>query len=136
MKNKLILLIMVVTLFSTVSVHALNYNIVPMLDDSPAVNVGCEAISGGLTDWLKNAFTIIRFAGVGLAIILTALDFIGVVGGSKEDDLKKAFDKTIKRIVALILLLLTTVIVDLIITFVNPIVSKDNPSIPNCSDKI
>lgn len=92
----------------------------------------CEAVTGSaLNSWLKDAFKFVQYAGIGVAIVLTVIDFIGVIAGSKEDDLKKAFDRTIKRLIAVILLLLTTVIVTWIIDLINPVVD-----IPNCVDKI
>lgn len=91
--------------------------------------VGCEEV-GALNTWIKNAFKFVQYAGVGLAVVLTAVDFIQVIGGSKDDDLKKAFDRTVKRLIAVVLLLLTTVLVTFIIDIiVNPVVDTD---IPNC----
>lgn len=91
------------------------------------VQVLDDCTIGGLETWLKNAFTLVKYVGVALAIVLTAVDFIQVIGGSKDDDLKNAFNRTIKRLVAVILLLLTTVLITLIIDIVAPV-----QEIPNC----
>lgn len=90
---------------------------------------GCNELGAELIVWLKNALKFTQYVGVGLAVVLTAVDFIQVVGGSKEDDLKKAFDRSIKRLIAVVLLLLTSVIVTFIIqTFIVPTIGD----IDNC----
>ncbi|MDD3187606.1 MAG: hypothetical protein PHD02_03995 [Bacilli bacterium] len=108
-------------------VDALSINpFIPVLDGG----VSCEVIGGEVTAWVKNAFKIVQYVGVGLAVVLTAVDFIQVIGGSKDDDLKKAFDRSVKRLIAVVLLLLTAVIVNFIVsTFIDPVVDTD---IPNC----
>ena len=91
----------------------------------------CADIGGELTSWLTNALKFVQYAGVGLAVVLTAVDFIQVIGGSKDDDLKKAFDRTVKRLIAVVLLLLTTVLVNFIITvFINPALGEGK--VENC----
>lgn len=95
----------------------------------------CEYVLGNeFNTWLKNAFRFAQFASIGLAVVLTAFDFVKVVAGSKEDDLKNAFSRTIKRIIAVILLLLTTVLVGFVIDIVNPVI--DDANIPNCVEGI
>ena len=89
----------------------------------------CEEL-GALNEWIKNAFKFVQYAGVGIAVVLTAVDFIQVIGGGKDEDLSKAFSKVVKRLIAVVLLLLTTVIVSFVIDIVNPVM--DDASIPNC----
>lgn len=86
---------------------------------------------GELNAWLKNAFKFVQYAGLALAVVLTTLDFIQVIGGSKDDDLKNAFNRTVKRVIAVILLLLTGVLVGFIIDIVAPV-----SDIPNCVEGI
>lgn len=91
---------------------------------------GCSTMGNEFTTWLSNALKFTQYAGVGLAVILTAVDFIQVIGGSKDDDLKKAFDRTVKRLIAVVLLLLTTVLVNFVITtFINPVIDGN---VENC----
>ena len=90
----------------------------------------CNSL-GELNNWLKNAFKFVQYAGVALAVVLSTMDFIQVIGGSKDDDLKNAFNRTVKRVIAVILLLLTGVLVGFIIDIVAPV--KD---IPNCVEGI
>ena len=83
MKKKFIMLLILLTLFIPVSTKAFDLDLFQVLD-------GCDAVGSELNTWLKNAFKFVEFAGVGLAIVLTAVDFIQVIGGSKDDDLKNA----------------------------------------------
>lgn len=125
MKKKYILLFLI-SLFIPVSIKALNLDLFQVLD-------GCDAIGNELNTWLKDAFKFVEFAGVGLAVILTAVDFIQVIGGSKDDDLKNAFNRTVKRLIAVILLLLSSVIVGFIVDIVAPISDVD---ISNCVEGV
>lgn len=125
MKKKYILLFLI-SLFIPVSIKALNLDLFQVLD-------GCDAIGNELNNWLKGAFKFVEFAGVGLAVILTAVDFIQVIGGSKDDDLKNAFNRTVKRLIAVILLLLSSVIVGFIVDIVAPISDVD---ISNCVEGV
>lgn len=125
MKKKYILLFLI-SLFIPVSIKALNLDLFQVLD-------GCDAIGNELNTWLKGAFKFVEFAGVGLAVILTAVDFIQVIGGSKDDDLKNAFNRTVKRLIAVILLLLSSVIVGFIVDIVAPISDVD---ISNCVEGV
>lgn len=92
--------------------------------------VDCGSL-GELNTWLKNAFKFVQYAGLALAVVLTTMDFVQVIGGSKDDDLKNAFNRTVKRVIAVILLLLTGVLVGFIIDIVAPV-----SDIPNCVEGI
>ena len=104
------------------------------LTDGVQILADCEVVDGELNTWLKNAFKFVQYVGIALAFILTALDFIQVIAGSKDDDLKNAFGRTVKRVIAVILLLLTTVIIGFVIDIVNPVL--DDANIPNCVEEI
>lgn len=125
MKKKYILLILI-CLFIPVSTKALDLDLFQVLDN-------CDSIGSKLNTWLKNAFKFVEFAGVGLAVVLTAVDFIQVIGGSKDDDLKNAFNRTVKRLIAVVLLLLSSVIVGFIIDIVAPVSDVD---LPNCVEGV
>lgn len=126
MKKKFIMLLILLTLFIPVSAKAFDLNLFQVLD-------GCDAVGSELNTWLKNAFKFVEFAGVGLAIVLTAVDFIQVIGGSKDDDLKNAFSRTVKRLIAVVLLLLTSVFVGWIIDIVAPV---SDVNIPDCVEGV
>lgn len=91
------------------------------LEATDFVNVLDDPVLGSLDTWIKNALKFVQYIGIALAIVLTAMDFIKAVGGSKDDDLKNAFGRTVKRVIAVILLLLTTVIVNFIIDIYNQV---------------
>lgn len=119
-KSFIILTIMICLILSIEQVSALEItNLVNVLDN-------CSSL-GELRTWLQNAFKFVQYAGIALAVILTTMDFIQVIGGSKDDDLKNAFNRTVKRVIAVILLLLTGVLVGFIIDIVAPV-----SDIPNC----
>ncbi len=126
MKKKFIMLLISLSLFIPVSAKAFDLNLFQVLD-------GCDAVGSELNTWLKNAFKFVEFAGVGLAIVLTAVDFIQVIGGSKDDDLKNAFSRTVKRLIAVVLLLLTSVFVGWIIDIVAPV---SDVNIPDCVEGV
>ena len=120
------MLLILLTLFIPVSTKAFDLDLFQVLD-------GCDAVGSELNTWLKNAFKFVEFAGVGLAIVLTAVDFIQVIGGSKDDDLKNAFSRTVKRLIAVVLLLLTSVFVGWIIDIVAPV---SDVNIPDCVEGV
>ena len=130
-KVKKILLCLILGLILIIPIKEVNaFNI----SDYVQVLDGCEVVGNELNTWMKNAFKFVQFVGIALAVILTALDFIQVIGGSKDDDLKNAFGRSIKRLIAVILLLLTTVLVGFVIDIVNPVI--DDANIPNCVEGI
>lgn len=75
----------------------------------------CGVLSGDLSKWLLNILRLIRYIGPALLIILSILDFIKAIASSKDDDMKKAIDKFIKRLIAIILLFLLPLILEYII---------------------
>ena len=103
------------------------------LADGVQILANCEVVDGELNEWLKNAFKFVQYVGIAIAFVLTAMDFIQVIGGSKDDDLKNAFNRAMKRVIAVILLLLTTVIVSFVIDIINPVIDTE---IPNCVEGI
>lgn len=103
------------------------------LTDGFQILADCEVVDGELNEWLKNAFKFVQYVGIAIAFVLTAMDFIQVIGGSKDDDLKNAFNRAMKRVIAVILLLLTTVIVSFVIDIINPVIDTE---IPNCVEGI
>ena len=56
-----------------------------------------------------------------------------LIGGSKDDDLKNAFSRTVKRLIAVVLLLLTSVFVGWIIDIVAPV---SDVNIPDCVEGV
>jgi len=106
-----------------------------MVTDYVQVLADCEVIDNSLNEWINNAFKFVQYAGIGLAVVLSTMDFVQVIGGSKDDDLKNAFNRTMKRLIAVILLLITTTLISFIIDISN-VARGDNPEIPNCVEGI
>ncbi len=146
--KKVLILILIISLFVTCNVKAISLkeasSLIPVLE--PAVNTGndneatdtatgggsagCgEVITGDFKAWLTNAFSFMRNVGVAVCVLLTVVDFVSVIIGAKEDDLKNAFNRSVKRLIAAILLILTPVLVNFIIDIVN---STSGVDLENC----
>ena len=83
-------------------------------DGTHSLSSGCSSIyGGGLGDWINNFFTFVKYVGLALVVVLSTMDFLKVVIGDKDDELKKAFSRFVKRFIAVILLFLTPVLIDL-----------------------
>lgn len=70
----------------------------------------CGAIGIQLAAWLMKILKIIRYIVPVIIIILSTLDFIGAIGSSNDDAMKKASQKLTKRIIAAIILFLLPLI--------------------------
>lgn len=69
---------------------------------------GCEAIyGGGIGEYINHLFTFVKYAGLALVVILSTMDFLKVIAADKDDALKVAFNRLVKRCIALVLLFLT-----------------------------
>lgn len=65
----------------------------------------CEGVlSGEFTEFLQNAFDLIKIAGPILVIIMTTMDLINAVASGGKDDLPKLGTKTVKRLIYAVLL--------------------------------
>lgn len=81
----------------------------------------CAELLGNykLKQFLNNLFWIISIIGIILLIIMTAIEFIKVITGQDDNNLKDAFKHTVIRGICVIVLLLLPVIISAIITVVN-----------------
>lgn len=79
----------------------------------------CGIIKGDIADILHDIVWFIFIAGVLLAVILGMVDFIGSVVSAKDDSMKKAWGRFIKRIVAVAILLLLPVVLEFLLTQIN-----------------
>lgn len=80
------------------------------------VTDGCEMFQS-LNSLIKEIFTFLQIAGVILVIVLGMLDFLKAVSLGEQDTIKKAFSKTVKRILIVIILFLLPVLIDWILGF-------------------
>ena len=77
---------------------------------------GCEMFLS-LNSIIKEIFTFLQIAGVILVIVLGMLDFLKAVSLGEQDTLKKAFSKTVKRIIIVIILFILPVLIDWLLSF-------------------
>ena len=69
-------------------------------------------ITQELKEWLTMAFSIFKIVVPTLIFILSTVDFVVAAAASKEEDMKKATDKLIKRLILAVLFFLIPVILN------------------------
>ncbi len=67
---------------------------------------------------LSNIFNVIRMAGVGLVFLMSILDFTGAVFAKDEDQIKKASEKAVKRLIIAILIFFLPMILNLLLSLI------------------
>lgn len=72
-----------------------------------------------MVDIIKTAYFIIEMAGLAILIVFSALDYIKVFMGDKDDELKKANSNLIKRLIILVILFLLPAIVNILLGLFN-----------------
>lgn len=73
----------------------------------------CEGVlSGEFTEFLKDAFGLMKIAGPILVIIMTTIDLIKAVASGGKDDLPKLGTKTVKRLIYAVLLFVIPSLLD------------------------
>ena len=73
----------------------------------------CEGVlSGEFTEFLKDAFGLMKIAGPILVIIMTTIDLIKAVASGGKDDLPKLGAKTVKRLIYAVLLFVIPSLLD------------------------
>ena len=73
----------------------------------------CEGVlSGEFTEFLKDAFGLMKIAGPILVIIMTTIDLIKAVASGGKDDLPKLGAKTVKRLIYAFLLFVIPSLLD------------------------
>ena len=80
------------------------------------VTDGCEMFQS-LNSLIKEIFTFLQIAGIILVIVLGMLDFLKAVSLGEQDTIKKAFSKTVKRIVIVIILFILPVLIEWLLGF-------------------
>lgn len=96
-----------------------NYTVDGNADFFPPSQIGtdkssCEDILGdSLIEFLQNAWTTVKVVSIVLVLAFNIMDFVGTVGKDK-DALMESVNKSIKRLVIVILILLLPTFIDLI----------------------
>ena len=88
-------------------------------DDKDNYISNCETIPKVITEYIEQALRVIRWIGLVLMIILGVLDFTKAVASDDQEAVKKAWQKVIKRLIAVIILFLLPMLVELILDLVN-----------------
>lgn len=93
---------------------------IPDLPDDGDTDVSnCELIPQAVKEYITQALRLIRWIGLVLMIILGVLDFTKAVASDDQEAVKKAWQKVIKRLIAVIILFLLPMLVELILDLVN-----------------
>lgn len=71
--------------------------------------------SGKVGDFIKEIFHLVKFAVPILIIVLGMIDFIKAMTAQNNDDIKKAFNKLIKRIIIGICIFILPTIIDFLL---------------------
>ncbi len=80
------------------------------------INDACDKLEGTKTlEWVKKIYTLLRILVPTLIIILSVIDFLGIVLSGDSDKMEKAKNKFIKRIIIGILFVLIPVILELVL---------------------
>ena len=75
--------------------------------------LGSARVKGTLANMLDRVFTIIKVAAILIAIILSMFDLSGVISSDKSE-LKPVFQKILKRVIVILIILLLPTIIDIV----------------------
>ena len=92
---------------------------IPDIPDDDTDISNCETIPAAIKEYITQALRLIRWIGLVLMIILGVLDFTKAVASDDQEAVKKAWQKVIKRLIAVIILFLLPMLVELILDLVN-----------------
>ena len=105
--NIIFFVFVVISFFSTMNVYAADYTCSGVFSD------------GLINDVNKYIFTPIKWLTPIALLVLTTIDFAGVVLSGKKDGMDKAKNNFLKRIAAALIIFFAPDILNLIATFVN-----------------
>jgi hypothetical protein len=87
--------------------------------DSPS----CTTLLGGdqsdIVQFIQKVYKLMAAGAIIMLIFLVSIDFVKAIAASDDDGLKKAFEKSKKRLIGLIILFLLPALLDMIINFIN-----------------
>lgn len=82
---------------------------------------GCDGVlSQDLLNYIGNIFKMAKYIISALLIILTILDFITAISSQKDEKIKKAMNKFMKRLIAVVLIFLLPIILEFLIKLFLP----------------
>lgn len=83
------------------------------------MNLNCNVIPQGILDILKSAWFFILVAGPIVFIIVSLIDLAQTITSSDDGQFKKFFQKTIKRIIGLVILLILPLLINFTLGLIN-----------------
>lgn len=93
-----------------------NSDISDLSDKSWSNEEGCTALKNGKTiEILRQILNYLQLAAVALLLVLGSLDFAGAVMSDKDDAMKQAGNKFIKRLIASVIVFLVPVLVNIVL---------------------
>lgn len=75
----------------------------------------CKQVVGGVDVFIVDLFNMVKWVALALAIALGMLDFFKAITGGKDDDLAKAAQKFMKRLIAVVALFILPVLIEWIL---------------------
>lgn len=96
---------------------------VTRLSNTGGSDLDCETLFGNENDekapayWIQLALSIIKYIGIVLLVVYSVVDFVKAITEQDNDALKKASNRTIKRLIYVILLFFVPIIVSFVMNF-------------------
>ena len=90
------------------------------------INDACEVIPQEIKAWIINILKVVRYIALALVIVLGALDFMKASSSGEPDQMKKAGQSFLKRVIAVVILFLLPYIVELILNLIDMFGVKTN----------
>jgi len=112
---KKIITLVIIAMFAFLFVSKpIMQNSVVYAADSEALE--CEdMLDGGLDEILDSAYLIMQVAAIALTVVMGMLDFGKAISSSDQDLLKKASKKFVKRLIAMVVIIILPYIIDPIV---------------------
>ena len=93
-----------------------NSDISDLSDKSWSNEEGCTALKNGKTiEILRQILNYLQLAAVALLLVLGSLDFAGAIMSDKDDAMKQAGNKFVKRLIAAVIVFLVPVLVNIVL---------------------
>lgn len=112
---KKIITLVIIAMFAFLFVSKpIMQNSVVYAADSEALE--CEdMLDGGLDEILDSAYLIMQVAAIALTVVMGMIDFGKAISSSDQDLLKKASKKFVKRLIAMVVIIILPYIIDPIV---------------------
>ena len=101
-----------------------------------ALTTFCDYLKShrGINYYITAALKIISYIALGLAVILSGIDFVEAILSNEDDPLKKVFQRTVRRIVAAVLVFLAYIIVQAFLGLITELPGLDAEKVEICNE--